>query len=111
MEFTAHLRNLRITPRKVDLVLGQIRGKEIGEVLNQLRYSNGKRTAEALSSVLKNAVSMASQKGTVDIDKLVVKAAFVGKGPTLKRFMARAKGSASPILKRTSHITVTLAEK
>ncbi|RYZ64933.1 MAG: 50S ribosomal protein L22, partial [Proteobacteria bacterium] len=53
----------------------------------------------------------ATQKQTLDVDKLYVKTLLVGAGPTLKRFMPRAKGSASPIMKRTSHITVTLAER
>ena len=111
MEVSAKLGSIRVTPRKIGIVADEIRGKGINEALNYLRFSPRKRVAQALSTLLKSAVANADQKGTIDVDKLVVKTVLVGQGPTLKRFRPRAKGSAFRILKRTSKIAVTLAEK
>lgn len=111
MEYKAKLSNIRITPRKVSLIANEIRGKDINYALNYLSFSPRKRTAGVLSGLLKSAVANADQKGISDVDNLYVKELLVGQGPTLKRFMPRAKGSASPILKRTSHIKVALAER
>jgi len=113
MDYQAHLRFVRVTPRKMGLLVDQIRGKSISEALNTLSLSPRRRVADALSTLVRNAVATAEQKskGTIDVENLMVKSAFVGKGPTLKRFRPRAKGSASPILKRTSHITVSVSEK
>lgn len=111
MEVSAKLSFLRITPRKVGLLADQVRGKGINEALNYLKFSPRKRTAGILFKLLKSAVANADQKGTVDVDTLVVKTIIVGQGPTLKRFRPRAKGSAFRINKKTSHISVTLAEK
>jgi large subunit ribosomal protein L22 len=107
----AKLGSIRVTPRKVGLVADEIRGKGINEALTYLRFSPRKRVAVALSKLLKSAVANADQKGTIDVDKLIVKTILVGQGPILKRFRPRAKGSAFRILKRTSKIAVTLAEK
>ena len=111
MEFTAKLGTIRVTPRKMGVVASEIRGKGINEALTYLRFSPRKRVAKALEILLRSAVANADQKGTVDVDQLVVKTVLVGAGPILKRFRPRAKGSAFRILKRTSKITVTLAEK
>ena len=111
MEFTAKLGSIRVTPRKIGMVASEIRGKGINDALVYLRFSTKKRIAKALEVLLKSAVANADQKGTVDVDKLVVKQLLIGPGPTLKRFRPRAKGSAFRILKRTSKISVTLAEK
>lgn len=111
MESKAKLGTIRVTARKVGLVADQIRGKGINEALNYLRFSPRKRVAEALETLLRSAVANADQKGTVDVDTLYVKTILVGGGPILKRFRPRAKGSAFRILKRTSNVTVTLAEK
>ena len=111
MEVRAKLGTIRVTPRKVNLVAGEIRGKGINEALTYLRFSTRKRVAKALITLLKSAVANASQKGTIDVDHLFVKTLLVGGGPILKRFRPRAKGSAFRILKRTSNVTVTLAEK
>jgi large subunit ribosomal protein L22 len=113
MEYQAQLRFVRVTPRKMGLLVDQIRGKSVNEALNFLSLSPRRRVADALSALLRSAVANAEQKskGSIDIDNLFVKTALVGKGPTLKRFRPRAKGSASPILKRTSHVTLSVAEK
>lgn len=109
--FTAKVSFIRITPRKVGLLADAVRGKNVNEALNYLKFSPRKRTAQTLYRLLKSAAANADQKGTVDVDTLFVKQILVGQGPTLKRFRPRAKGSAYPINKKTSHISVTLAEK
>jgi large subunit ribosomal protein L22 len=111
MEANAQVSFVRIAPRKMSIICDEIRGKNINEALTYLRWSPRKRTAGILSTLLKSAAANAQQKGTMDLDQLVVKTLIVNGGPTLKRFMQRAKGSASGILKRTSHVKVTLAEK
>jgi large subunit ribosomal protein L22 len=93
------------------LLADEIRGKEINDALTYLRFSPRKRTAKVLFDLLKSAVANADQKGTIDVDRLMVKSVLVGKGPTMKRFRPRAKGSAFPIQKKTSNISVVLAEK
>lgn len=107
----AKLSSIRITPRKLGMLAREIRGKDINAALTYLRFSPRKRAAQTLSKLLKSAVANADQKGTVDVDNLYIKTLLVGQAPTLKRFRPRAKGSASPIMKRTSHVTVTLAER
>jgi large subunit ribosomal protein L22 len=111
MEFRAKLGFVRITSRKMGLVADEVRGKPINEALNYLRFSPRKRTAGVLYTLLKSAVANADQKGTVDVDKLFVKTLLVGSGPILKRFRPRAKGSAFRINKKSSNVTVTLAER
>ena len=111
MEAKAKLGFVRITPRKVAEIADQVRGKNINDALNYLKFSPAKRTAGTLSTLLKSAVANASQKRSVDVDKLFVKTLLVGPGPILKRFRPRAKGSAFRILKRTANITVVLGEK
>lgn len=111
MEFKANVSFVRITPRKMGLLADEVRGKSINEALNYLRFSPRKRTAGVLHTLLKSAVANADQKGTVDVDNLFVKTILVGKGPIYKRFRPRAKGSAFPIQKKTSHVSVVLAER
>ena len=111
MEVTAKVSFVRITPRKMGLLVDEVRGKGINEALQYLRFSPRKRTAGVLHTLLKSAVANADQKGTVDVDTLFVKTILVGQGTTLKRFRPRAKGSAFRINKKTSHISVVLAEK
>src|SRR4051812_25176368 len=110
MESTAKLSFIRITPRKVGLLADEVRGKNVGAALNYLRFSPRKRTAGMLHTLIKSAVANATQKGTVDVDKLYVKTILVGGGTILKRFRPRAKGSAFRINKRTSHVSVVLSE-
>jgi large subunit ribosomal protein L22 len=111
MESTAKLSFIRVTPRKMGLLADEIRGKGINEALNYLRFSSRKRTATLLFKLVKSAAANITQKGTVDVDTLIVKQILIGQGPTLKRFRPRAKGSAFKINKKTSHISVTLAER
>jgi large subunit ribosomal protein L22 len=111
MEVNAKISFIRITPRKMGLLADEVRGKGINDALTYLKFSPRKRTATILHRLLKSAAANADQKGTVDVDTLFVKQILVGQGPTLKRFRPRAKGSAFKINKKTSHVTVTLAER
>ncbi len=111
MQVSAKLSFVRITPRKMGLLADEVRGKGINEALTYLKFSPRKRTAHILYTLLKSAVSNADQKGSVDVDTLFVKTILVGQGPTLKRFRPRAKGSAFRINKKTSHVSVVLAER
>lgn len=111
MEVNAKVRYVRITPRKMGLIVDEIRGKGINDALTYLRLSPRRRTAEIIKTLLKSAVANADKKGTVDVDTLFVKTIIVGSGPILKRFRPRAKGSAFKINKKTSHVSVTLAER
>lgn len=111
MQVNAKVSFVRITPIKMGFVCNEVRGKSVGEALAYLRFCPRKRVATVVSKLIRSAVANADQKGTIDVDNLVVKTLLVGKGPTLKRFRPRAKGSASRRLKYTSHVSVTLAEK
>ena len=112
MEATAKLMYLRITPRKVRAVADLIRGMKVGEALAQLAYVE-KRAAEPVGKLLRSAVANAEQAakgGAFDADKLVVKSLMVDQGPSLRRFMPRAMGRAFKILKKTSHISLIVAD-
>ena len=111
METQAHLRHLRMSPRKVSLVVALVRGKGVGDALSILQFTR-KAAAKPVAKLIKSAVANASDlsKGQVDVDALFVKTISVDQGPTSRRFMPRAMGRASRINKKTSHIHVTLAE-
>ena len=111
MEVTANVSSVRITPRKMGLLADAVRGKGINEALTYLSFSPRKRTAGVIYRLLKSAAANAQVKGTMDVDKLFVKTILVGQGTTLKRFRPRAKGSAFRINKKTSHVSVVLAER
>ena len=110
MEARAIARYVRIAPRKVRLVVDQIRGKNIAEARTILAFSE-RSAAETVAKVLNSAVANAEHNYDMRADNLVVKATYVDEGPTLKRIRPRAKGSASRINKRTSHITVVVAPR
>ena len=107
--FTSYLAKVKISPRKARLVADLVRGMNVQDALDALKFTK-KRTAPILSKMIYAAVSNASQKATVDTDLLVVKEVYVNEGPTEKRFLPRAQGRATPIRKRSSHITVKLSE-
>ena len=110
MEAKAHARYIRISPRKVEVVLDQVRGKSIDEALAILRYmpQKGARITEKL---IQSAAANAENNHDLNPDALYVKASYVDEGPTMKRFRPRARGRADRIRKRTSHITVVLEER
>jgi len=107
MEARAKLRYARLSPRKARLVVDMVRGKQVQDAMNILKFSPQK-TAAVLLKLVSSAVSNAEQKGVSDVDKLYVKTISVDQGPVLKRFMPRAQGRATRIRKPTSHITVIL---
>jgi len=109
MQVKAQLKRANISAQKVRLVADQIRGMEV-EKAEQLLSFSPKKAAQIMKKVLLSAVSNAEHNEGADIDELKVSAVFVDEGPTLKRGRARAKGRGTQILKRTSHITVELAD-
>jgi large subunit ribosomal protein L22 len=110
MQAFAKLRHARISPQKGRLVADQIRGLPVERALNLLTFSN-KKAAVMIKKVLDSAIANAENNEGADIDDLKVKAICVDEGPRLKRIMPRAKGRADRIVKRTSHITVTVADE
>lgn len=110
MEAKAIAKTQRIQPRKVRLVLDLIRGKDVEEAAAILKFTPNKG-GYLVGKVLKSAVANAVNNNNMDETKLYVKECYADEGLTMKRWMPRAKGSASPIHKRTSHITVVVAER
>ena len=110
MEVKATAKTVRIAPRKVRLVLDLVRGKDVKEAAAILQFTPN-HASDAVAKVLKSAVANATNNHSLDGGKLYVKACYANEGVTMKRFMPRAKGSASAIMKRTSHITVVVAER
>ncbi|HEU4774362.1 50S ribosomal protein L22 [Lysobacter concretionis Ko07 = DSM 16239] len=107
MEAKAILRSARISAQKVRLVADQVRGLTAERAVNLLKFSD-KKAADLVRKVLESAIANAENNQGADIDELKVTTIMVDEGPTLKRFMARAKGRGTRILKRTSHITVVV---
>jgi large subunit ribosomal protein L22 len=113
MEASAKLRYLRITPRKVRVVADLIRGKNVSQALAQLAFVE-KRAAESVAKLLRSAVANAEQASkdkSLDVDSLRVKTLMVDQGPSLRRFMPRAMGRAFKVLKKTSHISLTISDE
>lgn len=110
MESKASISYLRIAPRKVRIVANLIRGRKVQTAIDTLSFCR-KRAAKPLIKLVKSAIANASGHKGVDVDNLYVKEILVDGGPALKRWMARARGMASPIKKRTSHVNLTLSEK
>ncbi|MBX7096288.1 MAG: 50S ribosomal protein L22 [Myxococcaceae bacterium] len=111
MESTAHLRFLRMAPRKVSDVAALVRGKPVGAAINILRFTK-RAAARPVQKLIESAVANATDlsKGSVDIDALVVKHISVDQGPTSRRYMPRAMGRATRINKKTSHLHVVLTD-
>lgn len=115
MEARAIARFVRQSPRKMRLVAGTIRGQGVNEAYAALQYSD-KKAAGTIDKVLRSAVANAMYKADaqgerLDVDELFVKQAYVSDGPTYRRWRARAMGRASPVRKRTSHVTVVVDRK
>jgi len=110
METFAKHRYARVSPQKCRLVADQIRGLPVENALTMLQFSN-KKSAELIRKVLESAIANAEHNEGADIDELKVSQIFVDQGPTLKRMRARAKGRGNRIIKRTSHITVAVADQ
>jgi large subunit ribosomal protein L22 len=103
--------HIRISPRKVRMVVDIVRGKSVSQALSILGFTR-KKAALPVQKLLKSAVANAVENGGVnDVDTLVIDRIMVDAGPTLKRYMPRARGRATPIRKRTSHIRIVLRER
>ena len=109
METRAILRTARISPQKARLVADQVRGMPASRAHELLKFSD-KKAAQLIRKVVESAIANAENNQGADVDELRVKTIMVDEGPSLKRFMARAKGRGTRILKRTSHITVVVGE-
>jgi large subunit ribosomal protein L22 len=109
MQVAAKLKNARISPQKCRLVADMVRGKSVGLALSTLKFTP-KKGAELVRKVLESAIANAENNLSADIDELKVQAIMVDEAPTLKRFHARAKGRGNRIVKRNSHITVTVGD-
>ena len=109
MEARAVAKYVRISPRKVRLIIDQLRGKRVEEALNLLNFAPQK-SAFIVKKLISSAVANAEENTEIDVDTLFVKSIYADEGPTLKRFRPRAMGRATRIRKRTSHITVILEE-
>jgi large subunit ribosomal protein L22 len=110
MEIKSTYKYARISPFKVREVTREIQGLPVSAALDLLAFTP-KKAASLIGKTLKSAIANAENNANLKPDGLVVKEATVGEGPTLKRIMARARGTASRILKRTSHIRIVLSDE
>ena len=110
METSAVAKFVRISPRKIRLIMDQVRGRRVEDALNMLSFAPQKG-ARILKKLINSAVANAEQNSGVDVDALFVKRVYADEGPTLKRFRPRAQGRATKIRKRSSHLTVVLDEE
>jgi large subunit ribosomal protein L22 len=111
MEAKAVARFVRVPPRKARLVADLVRGKNVNQALLAVQFTR-KQAARIVEKVLRSALANAQQNhGARDVDRLLVREAYVNEGPTLKRIQPRAMGRAFRIRHRTSHITIVLADR
>jgi large subunit ribosomal protein L22 len=110
MEARAIVKTIRITPRKVRLVIDLVRGKKVNEALAILANTN-KSSSSVVIKLINSAVANAVNNNNMVKDDLYIKEIHADDGVRMKRFMPRAKGSASSIIKRSSHITVVVADE
>lgn len=107
---SAHAKYVRISSRKVQIVVNLIRGKNVDDALAILKFTP-KAASPVVEKLLNSAIANAVNNNEMDRSTLFVAEVYANPGPTLKRWIARSRGSASPILKRTSHISVVLDQK
>lgn len=110
MKVKAQAKYVRQSPYKVRRVLDLVRGLPVDEARSVLAFTD-RRATEPISKVLRSAVANAEHNHALDADELVIAEAYADEGPTLKRYRPRARGRATRIRKRTSHITIVLAER
>ena len=103
-------RNLRVSPQKLNLVAAMIRGMDVNKAVSTLTFSR-RRIAQDVRKALESAIANAENNRGLDVDRLTVKEAYVGKAMVMKRFRARARGRGARILKPYSHLTIIVAEK
>ncbi len=109
MSTSAKLTNTRLSPQKMRLVADQIRGLPVERAIDVLTFSN-KKAAAIIKKVLESAIANAEHNDGADIDELKISEILVDAGPTMKRLRPRARGRADRIIKRTSHVIVTVSE-
>jgi large subunit ribosomal protein L22 len=109
-EAKAVLRNVRVSPRKLNLVAQSIRGKKVQIAVNELSFSP-RRIAQDVKKALESAIANAQNNHSLDVDLLVVTEASVGKAIVMKRFHARARGRGAAVIKPFSHLTIVVGEK
>ena len=110
MEYKASHRYARITARKARYVVDQIRNMPVEGALDMLKFSD-RRAAPMIAKVIKSALHNAIQEGGANPENLVISRATINEGPTMTRWRPRARGMAFPILKRSSHINIILADR
>ena len=110
MQVQAKLKFARVSPQKARLVADQVRGTGVEKAIQTLAFSNQK-AAGIMKKVLESAIANAEHNEGADIDELKISAVTVDEGPVYKRIRPRAKGRANRILKRTSHIVVTVSDR
>ncbi|MFH1875006.1 MAG: 50S ribosomal protein L22 [Pseudomonadota bacterium] len=110
MAVVAKAKYIRITPRKMRVVANQIRGKGVQGAIDYLNFCK-RSAATPILKVVKSALANAEQKGGIDVDNLYVKTILIDEGPTMRRWLPRARGMATKILKRSSHVSIELEEK
>jgi large subunit ribosomal protein L22 len=110
MQVSAKIKNIRISPQKARLVADQVRNQSVSAALELLTFSR-KKSSDIIKKALESAIANAENNNGADIDELRVAQIFVDEGVRLKRFHARARGRGNRILKRTSHITVTVSDE
>ncbi|MGB6222798.1 50S ribosomal protein L22 [Haloferula sp.] len=109
MEVKSITKHVRVSPKKARDVAREIQGLPVSVALDILTFTP-KKSAQLINKTLKTAIADAENNFSLDVDTLIVKEAVIGAGPTMKRHKPRARGSAGAIIKRTSHIFITLAE-
>lgn len=109
-QFKVKLKHLRVAPRKVRMVVDQVRGVNAQKAIDILTFTK-MASGRDVCKLVRSAVANADQKGGVDVDNLFVKSVWVDQGVTMRRSLPRARGSASRINKKTSHITLVLEER
>ena len=109
METRAAAKFIRVSTRKIRLVMDQVRGRKVEEALNILSFAPQKG-ARILKKLINSAVANAEQNSDVDVDLLYIKRVYADEGPTMKRWRPRAQGRATRINKRTSHLTIIVDE-
>ena len=109
MQVQAKLRGARLSAQKARLVADQVRGRQVEEALDLLTYSS-KKGADVIKKLLNSAIANAEHNEGADVDELKISKIYVDEGMTMKRIMPRAKGRADRILKRSCHISITVAD-
>lgn len=110
MEVRAVAKDTRVSPQKVRLIVDMVRGKKVDEALTILKFISSP-TANVVAKVIKSAAANAESVFQIPSSDLTIVRIFADDAPTMKRYRARARGRVSPILKRSSHITVIVAEQ